>query len=228
MPSILIVEDEIVIARDLEWQLENLGYRVPAIATDAIEAIRFTSHYQPDLVLMDINLGTGPDGIETARQLRDLAPVGIVYLTGNTDAETVGRAREIEPLGYLVKPFEVHTLDTTLRMAFYKLGMERERERLRTQLERNAEALAMKNIELEQANRELSDALSHVKTLRGLLPICCMCHKIRDDQNYWHRVESYISSHSDAVFSHSYCPECAGKLQAAAAAELLKPTKPAS
>jgi DNA-binding response OmpR family regulator len=223
-PCILIVEDEIVIARDLQWQLEKIGFRVPAIATGAVEAIRFTREYQPDLVLMDINLGIGPDGVETARQLRNLAPVGVVYLTGNADVETFERARQIEPLGYLVKPFEIHTLDTTLKLALYKLGMERERERMRIELERNATELARKNAELEQANRELADALAQVKTLHGLLPICCVCHKIRDEENRWQRVENYVSSHSDAIFSHSYCPECAAKLRVDLETDLPKTT----
>ena len=65
--------------------------------------------------------------------------------------------------------------------------------------------------ELRQKNEELSAALEHVKTLSGMLPICSGCKKIRDDKNYWHQVENYISDHTDAVFTHSYCPSCARK-----------------
>jgi len=65
--------------------------------------------------------------------------------------------------------------------------------------------------DLTNANRELNDALAEVKELRGILPICCCCKKIRDDTDYWHGVEGYISKHTEARFSHTYCPECLEK-----------------
>ncbi len=64
----------------------------------------------------------------------------------------------------------------------------------------------------ERLIEELRDALTHIKTLRGLLPICAACKKIRDDHGYWKQIEEYISDHSDAKFSHGICPECAQKL----------------
>ena len=70
-----------------------------------------------------------------------------------------------------------------------------------------------KRTEMERKNLivELKDALAQVKTLRGLLPICSHCKKIRDDTGYWNQIESYIHKHSDAEFSHGICPECAKK-----------------
>jgi hypothetical protein len=65
--------------------------------------------------------------------------------------------------------------------------------------------------EMERLIRELDDALAHVKTLSGLLPICARCKKIRDDKGYWSQIETYISQHSTAQFTHSLCPECAVK-----------------
>ena len=62
--------------------------------------------------------------------------------------------------------------------------------------------------EAQQRADELREALAHVKTLSGLLPICIYCKKIRDDQGYWERIETYISAHTDAFFSHGMCPEC--------------------
>jgi hypothetical protein len=59
--------------------------------------------------------------------------------------------------------------------------------------------------------KQLQSALAEIKTLSGMLPICCSCKKIRDDKGYWNQLESYISEHSDVLFSHSYCPECAEK-----------------
>lgn len=76
---------------------------------------------------------------------------------------------------------------------------------LNAELERR---VAERTAELEAKNRELNDALGNVKELSGLLPICAYCKKIRDDRSYWHHVEAYISSHTDAKFSHSFCPDC--------------------
>ena len=76
--------------------------------------------------------------------------------------------------------------------------------------------------EREKIIRELQDALSKVKTLSGLLPICASCKKIRDDKGYWRQIENYITSHSDADFSHSICKECQVKLYP----ELFKDEKP--
>jgi hypothetical protein len=66
--------------------------------------------------------------------------------------------------------------------------------------------------ERERLIRELQKAISQVKTLSGMLPICASCKKIRDDKGYWNQIEAYLQRHSDAEFSHSICPECAKKL----------------
>ncbi len=78
--------------------------------------------------------------------------------------------------------------------------------------EKEAEIYRLKNVELSAMNDELRDALAHVKTLQGLLPICASCKKVRDDDGYWQQIELYVSDHSDATFSHGICPECMVKL----------------
>ena len=80
------------------------------------------------------------------------------------------------------------------------------------QKEKEAEIYRLKNIELSTMNDELRDALAHVKRLQGMLPICASCKKVRDDDGYWQRIESYISDHSDAKITHGICPECMIKL----------------
>ena len=74
--------------------------------------------------------------------------------------------------------------------------------------EKEAEIYRMKNVELSRMNDKLRDALAHVRRLQGMLPICANCKKVRDDDGYWQQIESYISGHSDAKFSHGLCPEC--------------------
>src|SRR5690242_15568384 len=102
----LIVEDEGIVAKDLQSMLQALGYRVPRTAASAQDAIRFASEARPDLVLMDVRLRGETDGIEAAQILRERFDVPIVFLTAYADDETVSRAKLAEPRGYLVKPIK--------------------------------------------------------------------------------------------------------------------------
>jgi hypothetical protein len=78
-----------------------------------------------------------------------------------------------------------------------------------TELNRNLEhSIEVRTRELTQANKNLQEALEQVKKLSGLLPICASCKKIRDDKGYWNQIETYISNHSEADFSHGLCPVC--------------------
>src|SRR5688572_4321528 len=102
--TILVVEDERLVAKDLQRRLSSLGYDVPATAASAEDAIRLASERCPDLVLMDIRIKGDLDGIETAKILRHEFDVPVVYLTAYADEETVARAKVTEPFGYLLKP----------------------------------------------------------------------------------------------------------------------------
>ena len=82
---------------------------------------------------------------------------------------------------------------------------------LRDTIQGHLELLFMNHV-LGEENKKLHDYISEIKTLRAILPICSKCKKIRDDEGYWHEVESYISAHSETLFSHSICPECARSL----------------
>jgi len=126
MPKILIVEDEQIIARDIKECLLDLGYDVtyPAASTGE-EAIKKAEETQPDLVLMDIVLKGNFSGIESARQIRESFDIPIVYLTAHTDENTLDVAKLTQPYGYILKPFKVEELKTTIEMALYKHFMER-------------------------------------------------------------------------------------------------------
>lgn len=122
---ILIVEDEILVARDLQQQLNALGYTVIGIAASGERALALVTEMQPQLVLMDIRLQGDLDGIATAEQIRQRHALPIVYLTAHADAATVQRARVTEPFGYILKPFEERELHTVVEMALYKHDIER-------------------------------------------------------------------------------------------------------
>lgn len=114
---ILIVEDECIVAFELTVALEDMGYAVVATATTSDEALRAADEHCPDLVLMDINIAGRADGIETGCMLRARHDMPLVYLTANIDAATLSRALASDPSGYLVKPYNEHSLRTTIEVA---------------------------------------------------------------------------------------------------------------
>jgi PAS domain S-box-containing protein len=134
MPAahILVVEDEAIVAMDISARLRGLGYEVMGPASTGEEALALAARSRPDLVLMDIMLRGGMDGVEAARRIRELTGAPVVYLTAYADDSTLRRAKVAEPLGYLLKPFEERELRTTIEMALYKHRTEvrlRESER---------------------------------------------------------------------------------------------------
>ncbi len=187
----MIVEDEAILATDLRNQLQTMGYSVTAIASSKEKALQRIAEDPPDLVLMDIRIKGRADGIDTAREIKARYGIPVIYLTAYADETFLERAKITEPFGYMIKPVETRELHSTIEISLYKVKMDRERERLIIDLE---------------------NALAEVKTLRGFLPICANCKKIRDDEGYWQRIEKYIEDRSDAQFSHSICPECSKQL----------------
>jgi len=124
--TILVVEDESIVALDLQQQLTVMGYSVPAVAGSSQDAFRLAAETRPDLVLMDIRLRGFVDGIELADKLREMLDVPPIYLTAYSDQPTLARARTTDPFGYIVKPFDEATLRRTIEMALYRRQKERQ------------------------------------------------------------------------------------------------------
>ena len=131
---IMVVEDEGIVALDIQSKLESKGYEVPAVVSSGEEAVRQAEATSPDLVLMDIQLEGEMDGIQAAEQIRHRFDIPVVYLTAYSDDSTLQRAKIAEPFGYLLKPFEERELHSTIEIALYKHGMEQEKTRLEGQL----------------------------------------------------------------------------------------------
>jgi PAS domain S-box-containing protein len=132
MPSILIVEDERIIARDLQQMLTELGYDVYATASNADDALAKAAERRPDLVLMDIRIEGSRDGVETARILQSFHDVPVVFLTAHADDATIARATQTAPYGYLIKPVKPADLRSAVEVSIFRHGIEhevRERER---------------------------------------------------------------------------------------------------
>jgi PAS domain S-box-containing protein len=129
---VLVVEDERVVAKDLQRTLIRLGYHVPITVASADDALRAAAERCPDLVLMDIRIQGERDGIETAQLLKHRFDIPIIYLTAYADQATVARAKTTEPHAYLLKPVRLDELRSAVEIAIYKHGMERnQRERER-------------------------------------------------------------------------------------------------
>jgi len=120
--KILIVEDEILVATDIEESLESLGYTVQNSVDTGLKAIEEVEKSLPDLVLMDINLKGEMSGIEAARKIIEKHDVPIIYLTANADIATVNKAKVALPYGYIIKPFTDKDLQTNIEIAIFKFG----------------------------------------------------------------------------------------------------------
>lgn len=117
--SILIVEDEPLIAEDIQGYLEESGFSVTGIAHNGNDAIELLKIQKPDALLLDINLGVPPDGIELATLIREKFEIPFVFLTSHADKSTLERAKQTFPAGYLLKPFDGRDLMTSLEIALF-------------------------------------------------------------------------------------------------------------
>lgn len=125
-PEILVVEDEGIVAMDIEERLENMGYSVCGVVASGEEAVQKAKSSTPDLVLMDIMLEGQMDGIEAASQIRSSLDVPVVYLTAHADEGTLERVKVTEPYGYVLKPFKELELRTVIEIALHKAQRERQ------------------------------------------------------------------------------------------------------
>lgn len=118
---VLIVEDELLIAINLEQYLEDWGYQVCAFARDADEAYEKAGSLQPDVLLMDVRLANNSSGIEAARRIMEAFHIPSVFVTGNLDRETVAEINPLNPLGLVPKPIDQWLLRSALETAEHQL-----------------------------------------------------------------------------------------------------------
>jgi CheY-like chemotaxis protein len=187
--NILIAEDDRVSRCVLQTTLERHGHQVVA-AADGREAWDLLQHPDaPRLAVLDWMM-PDLDGTEICRRLRAggaAAPPYLILLTARARKEDIVAGLESGADDYITKPFDRQELLSRIRVGERVLGLQ---------------------ATLAARVHELEGALAQVKQLRGLLPICSYCKKIRDDHDYWHDVERYVAAHADVCFSHGICPHC--------------------
>ena len=184
------MEDEALVAADIQDRLIAFGYEVAGWVDTAEEAVAMATELRPDLVLMDMTLKSDMPGTEAASYIRTHLRLPVIYLTAGSSAQLFERGRNADPFGCITKPFEEAMLKANIDIALYKHRMERERDELATKLQ---------------------TALAEVKALSRLLPICAYCRSVRSDQDYWRSVEQYVRSHTSANFTQCICPSCREK-----------------
>jgi DNA-binding response OmpR family regulator len=187
--KILIAEDDPISSRVLCVTLEKWGYEL-AVTSDGEAALAaLQDDDAPPLAILDWMM-PGLDGVEVCRRVRQTprpVPTYIIMLTAKGGKDDIVTGIEAGANDYLTKPFDRAELRVRVRVGVQMIELQ---------------------MNLAERVRELEEALAEVKQLHGIIPICSYCKMIRDDQNYWQKVESYISQHSEAKFSHSICPSC--------------------
>jgi len=204
--KILVVDDIIKNIQLLGSLLGKKGYAV-SYATSGEKALEMTATEDFDLVLLDIMM-PGMNGFEVCQKLKSgtrTQDIPILFLTAKSEQDDIVSGLQYGAVDYLTKPINASELMARVQT---QLAL---RHAQRSLMARNAQ-LEEKNKQLEQLLEANRKAMAEIKTLRGILPICSNCKKIRDDKGYWMAIELYISQHSEAEFSHGVCKECAATL----------------
>jgi DNA-binding NarL/FixJ family response regulator len=147
------VEDEAVIALRLQKRLKEMGYDVPDIAYSGEDAVEKAGRLRPDLVLMDIMLPGKLDGIDAAKIVKAEFDIPVIFLTAFSEDKILKRAKQAEPFGYLLKPFQDRDIKAAIEVALYKKGMEEKLQKAHSELEER----------VKQRTAELNDALKIIK-----------------------------------------------------------------
>ena len=190
---ILIAEDDFTSRRLLAAVLVKSGHEVVETVDGAAAWEVLRQPGAPQLAILDWMMPE-MDGLEVVRRVRALQspqPPYLIMLTAKSEKADIIRGLAAGANDYLAKPFDSGELRARVEVGNRLIEMQA--------------ALAARVQELHQA-------LNQIKTLRGILPICSSCKKIRDDQGYWNQVEVYVRNHTEAEFTHGLCPECMKKL----------------
>jgi len=208
-PKILIIDDDVVSLRLMIAILNTAGFDTIRTAANGKEGVELILQELPDLVLLDYQL-PDMDGFGVCKLLKEnkqTQDIPVFIITGaKVDHDTTMEdAFKTGASEYFTKPIKLTDFLPRLRTALKS-------KKLLDQVRREITLREKAEEEQKKLIEKLQHALDRIKALKGLLPICSSCKKIRDDDGYWQNVEKYIREHSEVQFTHGICPECAQKL----------------
>ncbi len=183
---VLLVEDEEIMALYIQEGLSRLRNIESKWISKGEDAWLAVESFGPDLILMDIHLGQGMNGIETANYICRERSVPILFVSGLSDSATLEEAREVRPVGYLMKPFEFSSLKASVEMGLAWTSHHRQ-------------------IVKTDSHSEPTDT-THQSN--GVVCMCSNCKSVRDQKGRWRRLERYLNQKFKLIFSHGICPDC--------------------
>ncbi len=190
---VLIAEDDFVSRRLLVRYLEKWGHEVVATENGAAAWSALQAEAAPGIAILDWMMPE-LDGVQVCQLVRsqsDRPYTYLILLTAKGGKEDIASGLNAGADDYVTKPFDPNELRARLQVGERMVELERA---------------------LKARVRDLEAALTQVRQLEDLLPICSYCKRVRDDQDYWHQIESYLHTHTGADFTHGICPECFKKL----------------
>jgi len=188
-PTILAADDDAVTRRALAHAIDACGWHALLVGSGDEAFAALTDPDGPQVAVLDWMM-PGMTGVEVCGRIRQVARAVQPYLimaTVRDQTSEVITALDGGADDYMIKPLDPRELQARVRVGLRIVALQQA---------------------LSSRVTELQDALVQVKELRGLLPICAFCKRIRDDQNYWQTVEEYLTEHTDVAFSHGFCPSC--------------------
>ena len=230
---VLIVEDSPTQAAQLQFILENQGYET-IVAVNGANALEQLKEVRPSLIISDVVMPV-MNGFELSKNVKsqqELCTIPIILLTALSEPAEIFLGLESGADHYLLKPLEEsaivsrigailadrylsdsNTSQKTLEITYgeRKYLINADRIQILDLLLATFGNIARKSKEMEVMNKQLKEALEANKILRGLIPICSYCKKIRDDEGFWLQVEKYVEKHTELSFSQGACPECIKK-----------------
>ncbi len=204
--DIVLVDDNTNNLRILSIMLKKTGYEVRPTNSGKM-ALSAIHAKPPALVLLDIMM-PGMDGFQVCENLKSIKTtqdIPVIFISAMDDTSEKVKAFNLGCVDYITKPFQeeevIARVKTHLKMESLKKNIMEKNDSLEKEISKS-----------KKLNRDLQEAMDNLKTLKDLLPICSNCRKIRDDNGYWKKIEYYIQTHTNTVFSHGICPDCSDAL----------------
>ncbi|MBF0344456.1 MAG: response regulator [Nitrospirae bacterium] len=234
--EILIVEDSPTQSERLKYTIEKHSLHAHVVNNGA-EALDYLKHHTPTIIISDIMMPE-MDGYQLCKRIKtdgNLKHIPVILLTSLSEPEDIIKGLDCGADNFLVKPYNEQmlisrinyimlnmqlrgnaTTDVGIEIVFAgrKQFIKSSRIQILDLLLSTYETAILKTRELEATVRELKKATETIKTLKGLIPICAKCKKVRNDSGFWQQIEEYIREHSDAEFTHGFCPDCVEKIKA--------------